>query len=78
MTLSGLLSFLQQRDATKIEFQMNCSFSGVPLSHIDISEQFSIGLDGKLQISLRLSEILLQFMLSRTTAAEVAHSGSAQ
>ena len=77
MKLSDLLNFFQQHDTTQIELQMKCNFLGMPLPYIDINEGSTLGLDGRLEFSLRLSEALLQYMLSsRTSATEITHSGS--
>ncbi|EME39769.1 hypothetical protein DOTSEDRAFT_74615 [Dothistroma septosporum NZE10] len=61
--LSQLLACLQQRGAGNISLQMKCPFTGDPLPFIVANEDSSVGLSGRLSLSLQLSEALLKYML---------------
>lgn len=63
LTLSSLLSFLQQYQANDVNLEMRCPYIGVPLPSIEIGLGSTLGLSGTLQFSLRLSELLIQYML---------------
>lgn len=66
MKLGDLMDFFHQREMRGLDLQMKCTYSGVPLPSIEISEPSAPGLSGKMELSLRLSEAVLQFMQARS------------
>ncbi|KAF2158774.1 hypothetical protein M409DRAFT_61362 [Zasmidium cellare ATCC 36951] len=75
--LSDLLTFLEQHGVGDVDLRMRCTYAGHPLPFIDINEGPTIGLSGKLEFSLQLSEALLKFVLpSRFGPAEISDRGS--
>jgi len=74
LKFTDLLGFLQQHGSSHASLQMTCPFSGVPLPSIYIDLESTLGLSGKLEFSIRLSEALVQYMrVSRSPAAEISH-----
>ena len=67
MKLGDLMDFFHQRKLRDLDLQMKCTYSGVPLPSIEISEPSTPGLSGKMELSLRLSEAILQFMQARSS-----------
>lgn len=71
---SDLLGFLQLYQACCPNLQMICSWVGVPAPYIDITLDSSLGLSAKIELSLRLSEALVKYMLaSKISATKVAN-----
>ncbi|KAM5462976.1 hypothetical protein MferCBS49748_006203 [Microsporum ferrugineum] len=63
LKLSDLLSFLQKCEVSNTDLKMRCPYIGIPLPHIELDLESTLGLSGKLQFSLQLSESLIQYML---------------
>jgi hypothetical protein len=68
--LGDLMDFFHERKMRDLDLKMRCPHSGVPLPFIEISEASTLGLSGKLDFSLRLSEVVLQFMQVRSSFSE--------
>lgn len=70
MKLGDLMDFFHQRKMRDLDLRMRCTYSDVPLPFVEISEASTLGLSGKLEFSLRLSEAVLQFMQARSSFLE--------
>jgi hypothetical protein len=68
--LGDLMDFFHERKMRDLDLKIRCPHSGVPLPFVEISEASTLGLSGKLEFSLRLSEAVLQFMQARSSLLE--------
>jgi hypothetical protein len=57
-----LIDFLQQYKDKQHELHMVCPWGGVPLPSIDLTLEPSVGSHLKIELSLKTSEALLQFV----------------
>ena len=73
LNLTQLLNFLGRYQANCPKLQMNCPLFGVPLPYIDIDLDSSVGLNAKIEFSLRLTEAFMRDMFaSRAATTEVS------
>ncbi len=62
LKLTDFLDFLRTHEATCPNIQMICPVLGVPLPSININLNTSIEYSANVQVSLRLSEALIQYV----------------
>jgi hypothetical protein len=67
------LAFLHKLKTSHVTLRLVCPRLGVPLPSIQFDLEQTLGLQGKLEMSLRLSEALIQHIIASTHSAEVAN-----